>query len=61
MKIGDIISVNSGKYSCKYLVTTAGPRGYVLRRCITAKTKADANRFQNEISLFIEAHQLNNN
>jgi hypothetical protein len=58
MKVGDVITMTAGKWSCKYLITNFNPNGYILRRAMTAKTKADNNRFQETIIIKIEGNMM---
>jgi len=56
MRVGDVVSITGGKYSCQYLVVVYGPVGYELRRVMKAKTKADNNRFPETMQIIIKSN-----
>lgn len=59
MEVGCVVLLNNGTKQERYMVTTKDTRGYILRRCKTPKSKADANRFAETIYITIEFKSLN--
>lgn len=58
MRVGCIITLTAGKYSCKYMVISYLIDHFVLKRCVLAKSKADHNRFNNEIIFHVGANYM---
>lgn len=58
MLVGTVYTISSTKGSCKYLCIYSGVGGYDLKRVMLAKTKADANRFPETITINIGANTV---
>jgi hypothetical protein len=67
MSVGEVYEFKSGKYSCMYMVQYSSfmmqsMQSFIFKRVKSAKTKADANRFPDIISISMFAktiHQIN--
>jgi hypothetical protein len=51
IRVGDVFEIAAGAWKCKYMVTHISPTGYTMRRVMAPKSKADANRFAENLHI----------